>query len=254
MMLRVFQAIFLVLGSTLIVHAQQIASRDLLRSTVTADTTSAQTPDESENANGCSKMGVGFADGVTLGEDKKPRKLGVGLVEISTTKLTLGSEITATVKLQNLGDKSVQIPWSTDFRTTVDGQDPDDRSWEFAEFRMSIRDRQNPDYYDRLVTTSQPLYASKFVPASYLTLKPGEWITARISFMVAVRNPTFEKLNIGTNTLAMEWFQTGRTRRVKDCAVMLGYYPYDDPFSSLNRSEIAQVQIESPGATTKPAP
>jgi len=246
MILRVFQTVFLLLGFATMALAQQVASRDLLRSpAAAAATASAQTSEESDHANGCSNMGVGFADGVTLDEDKKPRKLGVGLVEISARKLTLGTEITATAKLQNIGVKSVQIPWSTDSRTIMDGQDPDHRSWEFAEFRMSVRDKQNPDYYDRLITTSQPLYASKVVAGSYLTLKPGEWITARISFRVAVQNPTFEKLSIGTNTLAMEWFQTVRTRSVKDCGVMHGYFPYDDFSRSVNRREVAQIQIDT---------
>ena len=239
----------------MMVHAQQVASKDLLRSPAAATATiPAQTPEELDHPNGCSKMGVGFADGVTLDEDRKPRKLRVGLVEISTSKLPIGSEVIATAKLQNIDIKSVQIPWSTDFRTTMDGQDPDSRSWEFAEFRMSIRDKQNPQYYDRLVTTSQPLYASKFVPGSYLTIEPGQWITVRISFRIVVQRPEFEELTVGTNTLAMEWFQTIRTRRVKDCGVTLGYFPYDDPFRSVNRSEVAQVQIEGPGETTKPAP
>lgn len=126
------------------------------------------------------------------------------------------------------------------------GQDPDSRSWEVAEFEMSIRDKTNPNYYDRLVTTSQPLYASRFVPDSFLTLERGKWITARISFRVEVQNPKFEELSIGTNILALEWLQTGRTRRVKDCGVMIGYYPYDDYEPSHSRSEVAEVQIETP--------
>jgi hypothetical protein len=128
----------------------------------------------------------------------------------------------------------------------MDGQDPDDRFWEFGEFRMSIRDKRNPNYYDRLVTTSLPLYASKFVGESNLTLKPGEWITAQISFRIQVQNPKFEELNVGKTDLAMEWFQTVRTRSVKDCAVTLGYYPYDSPFDSRNRKVVARVQIERP--------
>src|SRR5215470_4683875 len=123
-------------------HAQQVASKDLLRSAaaVTA-TTPKQT--EQEGQKGCEKLAVGrYVDGVTLDEDKKPRKLSVGLVEISTNKLTIGSEVTAIAKLQNIGSKSVQIPWSTDIHTTTDAQDPDDLSWEVAEFRMSIRDKQ----------------------------------------------------------------------------------------------------------------
>ena len=252
---RISQAIFLLTTLTISARAQEIASKDLLR---TATASSAMSPiqieEKPENPNGCRKMGAGgYVDGVTLDEDKKPRKLRVELVEISTRKLTIGSEIIATAKLQNVGGKSVRIPWSTDFRTTMNGQDPDSRSWEVAEFRMSIRDQQNPKYYDKLVTTSSPLYASRFVPDSYLRIEPGQWVTARISFMVVVQNPEFEKLNVGTNTLAMEWFQTARSRVVKDCSVTLGYFPYDDPFESVNRSEVAEVQVEGPRAATKPA-
>jgi hypothetical protein len=242
---------FLVMAVTIVVHAQQVASKDLLRPPAALAATAPHQVDEKpESSKGCSKMGGGIADGVTLGEDKLPRKISIDLVKISSTKLAIGSEIVATAKLQNVGEKSVQIPWSTDFRTTMDGQDPDNRFWEFGEFRMSIRDTRNPNYYDRLVTTSQPLYASKFVADSNLTLKPGEWITAQISFKVEVQNPKFEELNVGTADLAMEWFQTVRTRSVKDCGVTLGYFPYDDPFDSLNRKVVARVQIERPGVTT----
>ena len=135
----------------------------------------------------------------------------------------------------------------------MDGQDPDNRFWEFGEFRMSLRDKRNPNYYDRLVTTSQPLYASKFVADSNLTLKPGEWITAQISFRIEVQNPEFKEVNVGTADLAMEWFQTVRTRSVRDCGVTLGYFPYDDLFDSLNRKVVARVQIERPRVTTRPA-
>jgi hypothetical protein len=253
-LLRISQTIFLVMAVTVVVRAQQVASKDLLRPPVALTATAqAQVVEKPELPNGCSKMGVGYADGVTLGEDKAPRKISVDLVKISSTKLAIGSEIVATAKLQNVGEKSVQIPWSTDFRTTMDGQDPDNRFWEFGEFRMSLRDKRNPNYYDRLVTTSQPLYASKFVADSNLTLKPGEWITAQISFRIEVQNPEFVEVNVGTADLAMEWFQTVRTRSVRDCGVTLGYFPYDDLFDSLNRKVVARVQIERPRVTTRPA-
>jgi len=238
---------------TVVVRAQQVASKDLVRPPVAlTDTLPAQVDEKPEFPHGCSKMGVGYADGVTLGEDKVPRKISVGLVKISSTKLAIGNEIVATAKLQNVGEKSVQIPWSTDFRTAMDGQDHDNRLWEFGEFRMSLRDTRNPNYYDRLVTTSLPLYASKFVAGSNLTLKPGEWITAQISFRIEVQNSKFEEVNVGMADLAMEWFQTVRTRVVKNCGVTLGYFPYDDPFESLNRKVVAKVQIERSAVTTKP--
>lgn len=247
--LRICQTTFLVFALTISLDAQQIASKHLLRQPVSV-TTPAQAEETPEYPNGCSKMGVGFADGVTLDQDKVPRKIRVELVKISKTKLAIGSEIVATAKLQNTGSKSIQIPWSTDFRTTMDGQNPDDRSWEFGEFQMSLRNKQNT-YYDRLVTTSQPMYSSQFVSGSSLTVKPGEWITARISFKIEVQNPKFEEVNVGTAALAMEWFQTVRTRVVKDCGVTLGYFPYDSFYNHENRVVVRKVEIRPPAKTQK---
>jgi hypothetical protein len=120
---RIAKVIFLLTTLTFSVRAQEIASKDLLRPpVVSSPMPSIQTEEKPEYPKGCSDMGVIYANGVTLDEDKKPRKLGVELVKISTKKLARGSEIIATAKLQNIGSKSVQIPWSTDFRTTMEGR------------------------------------------------------------------------------------------------------------------------------------
>jgi hypothetical protein len=129
----------------------------------------------------------------------------------------------------------------------MNGQNPDERYWEFGEFRMSVRDKHNKHYFDRLVTTSRPLYASKFVPGSSLTVKPGEWITARISFRIEVQNNKFEAVNVGKAALAMEWFQTGRSRAVRNCGVTLGYFPCNEPFK-IRQSESSR---DNTGRTCK---
>jgi hypothetical protein len=101
MILRGFQTTFVVLALTTVVHAQQVASKDLVRSPAAVMATiPAQTEQELGHAKGCAEMGAGFVDGVTLNEDKRTRKLKVGLVKISTTKLVIGTEIIATAKLQ----------------------------------------------------------------------------------------------------------------------------------------------------------
>jgi len=136
---RIIQTTFLAFTLPISIYSQQIASRDLLRPTV-VDSTPTQTEESHEYPDGCSKkVGEGgLRDGVTLPEDKVPRQIRVGLVEINGTRLAMGSEVVATAKLQNLGRKSIQIPWGADFRTTMNGQNPDERSWEFAEFRYDI--------------------------------------------------------------------------------------------------------------------
>jgi hypothetical protein len=47
---------------------------------------------------------------------------------------------------------------------------------------MSLRNQQNTTYYDQLVTTSQPLTVRLLPETNLQAYKPGEWITARISF------------------------------------------------------------------------
>lgn len=194
-------------------------------------------------------MGGGFVDGVTLTKDKKPRQIKVEMLGISDTKLILGTEIVATVKLQNAGHNPIQIPWSADFQTTLDGQEPNNRTWEFGQFQIALRNKDNR--YNNLMNTSQPLYGSTFVPGSMLTIKPGEWITAQISFRVTAEDPRYEKITEGPADLTVEWFQTVRTRVVKDCGVWLGYFPYDSFYQHVNRTVVREVEIKAPAKTQR---
>lgn len=245
---RTFRTFSLTLLMAASAEAQQVASKDLLR-TATEIAAPSQKVDEPEHPKGCEKMDFGIMDGVTLASDKRPRQIKVELVSVSDTTLIAGSEIVATVKLQNAGHDPIQIPWSTDFQTTQDGQDPDHRTWEFGQFRIALRNQKNQ--YDRLMNTSKPLYGSTFVPGSMLTVKPGGWIIAQISFRVEVEDPRFEEIAEGPADLAVEWFQTVRTRSVKDCGVILGYYPYDGFYQHENRALVRKVDVRVPTKTEK---
>jgi len=72
---RISQTTVLTFALTISAHAQQIASMNLLRPSV-ADAALTRAEERAEHPNGCPTMGVGFADGVTLNEDKVPRKIG----------------------------------------------------------------------------------------------------------------------------------------------------------------------------------
>jgi hypothetical protein len=70
---RIFQTTILTFTFTISVHAQHIASKDLLRPPV-AVTAPDQAEEKPEYPNGCSKMGVGFADGLTLAEEQNTQE------------------------------------------------------------------------------------------------------------------------------------------------------------------------------------
>lgn len=89
-------------------HAQQIASTDLAHSVVTI-VGPHQEQDKNEFASSCGKPGVGFVDGVVT-DDRKPRKIEVELVTISDTRLVIGTNVEATVRLKNLGAEKLDYP------------------------------------------------------------------------------------------------------------------------------------------------
>lgn len=246
---RVCEIAFLALVPAASSHAQQIASTDLAHQAVTV-VDPHQERNEDEFPTSCGKPGVGFADGVVLTDDRKPRKIEVELVTTSNTRLLIGTNVEATIRLKNVGAEPIQIPWSTDFHTTENGQDPKTRSWDVGWFQPKLKSTE-PNNNAELKSMSQNLFASKLVSGSSLTIRSGEWITAQISFKVEAQNPTFEQVKQGTAELSVEWSQTARTRRVAGCGVTLGYFTYI--YQQNNPSITVAVENEQSDTTKKTA-
>jgi hypothetical protein len=245
---------FLFLACTLTHHcaiasAQEVGSKDL--SSSAAPPCTAVTPQkERETPKGCDHMGVGFVDGWSLAKDKVPRKIKVELLDISTAILRENQELMATVKLRNAGSTPIVLPWSTDFRTSIDGQELDNREWEIGWFEWSLKTKG--DRHDDLRGTSQQLYSSPVIPGSTITVQPGEWIRAQVSFKVAVRDPRYESLPSGPAELTLEWRQTVRSRHTKGCAVMLGYFPYDSFYGHEGRVTVKKVTVKRSENSNRP--
>jgi hypothetical protein len=227
---------------------QQVASVDLRRPAPVAEIP--KTTDEPKGAGGCEKESVGrIADGFTQSDDGEPRPIRLVLTNLSSLNLKAGTEIEATVQLLNSGSKSIQIPWSTDWGTTFTGQDVNDRTWQVGEFRVELKGKQN---WAELKELSQILFASTFVPGSSLTLKPREWISARINFIVEVAKPAYMEIDEGDAELSVRWFQTTRTLDEKDCRVSLGYFPFKS-YEQENPAVSVHVEKDKPEEGKKAA-
>jgi hypothetical protein len=243
---KVCETAFLLLILPVSSYAQLIASVDLAHPPV-APAGSDQDQNNDEMPENCGKPGVSFADGVVVNDDLQPRKIEVEFITVSDTRLVAGRSVEGTVRLQNVGDKPIQIPWSTDFRTTQNGEDPNLRSWEVRRFRIELLGAKNNDV--GLKSTSQVLFASKLVSDTTLTLKSGEWITARISFNVEPREGTYQKVTPGQFQLIVEWSQTAYTRQIKDSGLTLGSYSFSGVYRQSNPR--IPVTVEEPHDTTK---
>jgi hypothetical protein len=243
---KICEAAFLVLALAASSHAQQIASIDLAHAPV-ALADSDQNQKQNEFTQGCGKSVVGFADGVVANDDHEPRKIQIEFITVGDTRLVVGGNVEGTIRLQNVGTKPIQIPWSTDFRTTQNGPDPTVRAWEVGIYRVELKSEKNSNV--ELKSTSKVLFASKLVSGSTLTVRTGEWITAQISFKVEPREETYQQLTQGKFEPSVEWSQSARTSRVKDCGVTLGYYSYDGYYQQSNPPISVTVENESDDTT-----
>jgi hypothetical protein len=243
---KICETALLMLVLTVSSHAQQIASVDLAHPPA-ALADSDQNQQKDDFSGGCGRSVVGFADGVVVNDDHAPRKIEVEFISVSDTTLVVGSNVEGTIKLKNVGTKPIQIPWNTDFLTTQNGQDPTVRAWEVGIFRIELKSAKNSDA--ELKGTSQLLFGSKLVSGSMWTVKSGEWITAQISFKVEPQAGTHQQVTQGQFELLVEWSQTARTRRVKDCGVTLGYYSYGAYYQQSNPRIAVKVENESHDTT-----
>jgi hypothetical protein len=196
--------------------------------------------EKNEFPENCTPDGA-YLDGVVVNDDHQPRKIEVEFIAVSHTRLVVGSTAEGTIRLQNVGDKSIQIPWSTNFPTTQTGQDAKFRSWQVGTFQIKLKSAKNSDL--ELKSTSRVLFGSKLVSGTMLTVKPGEWITAQISFEIEPPEGAFQEVTQRQFELFAEWSQTARTHQLKDCGATLGYYSYGDYYQQSNPR--IEVTVES---------
>ena len=184
----------------------------LLESTQpTAEQKAAQLPP------GCTQQTGNFADGAVFPPHHQKRIISLEIVKLTNQPLEVGSEGRAEVRLKNIGDHTISIPWSTDANVIQKAPNPDLLRWEQATLGIVLLDNKNRTI--ALKTADWPLFGSKFVRGSQLTLKPGEWITAFLYFRVEdlyhiVTAPEFP---LGKARLFVEWHQASRTWRREKC-------------------------------------
>lgn len=225
------------------VPAQQIATVDLTHAPEVD-----QERKEIPHPPGCEKLIPGvIADGYVESEDNKPRQIVLEITKISSNAPTVGSELQAEVRLRNSGKQPIQIPWGTNWRQVIEGEDPGRIEWDGGDFEVLLRGEQENNVLLESLTYS--LYGSKSSPGSLITIQPGEWVIAEIKFKLLARyafGPGSWKA--GKMQLIIEWRQTLRLQDVIDCRVNDRYYRY-----SYQQEQVPfTIQITVETSSTKP--
>lgn len=187
-----------------------------------------------------------MANGVIKPDDNLPRKILLEINKLSSEKLEVGSDFLAEIRLKNIGDKAINIPWSTDPSVIQRGPSPDHLQWEQANFRIVLKNKQN--HTIALKGAEPSLYGTEFASGTQLTIKPGEWIAAFVNFKVEDMYHIVpeNQFRLGESRLFLEWHQALRRWDRAKCGwnrvwfAYAGYYKQEHP--------TVPVQIDWPGS------
>jgi hypothetical protein len=211
-------------------NAQQIGSVDLTQ--LPTESKSEESRGRPVLPSGCERLGGGIADGGYPIGKTQPHGITVEVTSMSNKDLVAGSFVQAEVRLRNMGEYPINIPWSTDPSTVEKNQNPNRHAWQVGSFQVLL------DRNDLLKSPGQTLYGSKFSKGSMITIQHGEWIAAAIKFRLELEYPTGEEvLRMGNGQLRVEWKQAANTETLdlKKCEQWSGHIAYDNFYQQQNR-------------------
>jgi hypothetical protein len=213
--------------------AQQIGAVDLTHPSEQAK--SVGEPENGPVPNGCDQLIGSVADGYAFPPHRKRPEIEVQVINVSNENVSVGGEVQGHARLRNSGNHAIQIPWSTDPDVTRHSPDPNHQTWQYGSLSASFKGTD-------LKTESWPLYGSKYVPGSMLTLRPGEWVAFDFKFKLAPESPIpGESINTGDGQLRVEWDQADRTLDIANCAAVRGFFSYDGYYRQENTSITIKV-------------
>lgn len=223
MTLSEFSILWLLLSAS-VAFSQQVGVVDLTEPGAAPSTASTSVE---HLAPGCTQETVGImANGAVTPNDGHPRKLSVEIVQLSSTTLQVGGEIRAEIRLRNVGEAPIEIPWSKDPSTMKKGPNPDHLEWEQGNLRVVLRVKERHQIV--LKSSEQWLLGSQFVAGSQITVKPSEWIEAFLTFKVEdlYNFTSYTEFPIGDAKLFAEWGQARREWSRENCSWNRAWFDY----------------------------
>jgi hypothetical protein len=200
---------------------------------------------------GCTQETVGkMANGFIKPDGSQPRRISLEVVNLSSDRLEVGGgDILAEVRLRNVGETPIQIPWSRDSSVMRKAPSPDHLDWEQGSFRVVLRGKQ--DHTIALKSAESWLFGSQFVTGSQMTIKPGEWVTAFLNFEVVrmYQTSSSAEFPIGDAELFVEWQQARRVWNREKCTWSRAWFDYEHYYKQERRT--IAVQIKQPGSADR---
>jgi hypothetical protein len=146
--------------------------------------------------------------------------LRLEITELSSDRLGTGAELTASVRLSNLGKEAVVLPWGQEedisFVKSLEGS----QQYARAGLQLKLSTKGKSDFNLALESTAT-LYATPAGAWTNLTLNPGEWVEVRTRSKVACGNsegtPCPDRKQASKVQISAEWREIEHTQTRTGC-------------------------------------
>ena len=203
------------------VYGQQIAEIDLVSYKLPKYET------QSMDLDGCSTPFYPHSDGVIVDTERRSKLK----LELTLSKETVhrGEIVNAQILMQNVGLDAIVIPWSLDPEIRKHPSGTVQHEYELGWFELELKGRGKIRIPLESESESAFLNSSESNPQSRLRLEPGQWVTAKIRFVLKEKEKlsVLEPVKSGTNEISVRWRQARYTWRRDGCTIETGYFSYD---------------------------
>jgi hypothetical protein len=153
-------------------------------------------------------------------------KIEFTIQEIVPIKPSVGGHFSALVRLKNIGENTILIPWQPDGeQVTHVSDDGTEEKYEVADvsFRLAAGGKKSIAIPLR---SEGALFAQPGDPAAYLQLDSGRWvdIKLRVAVVCGLEDCRSDIKPDNHGVLTASWYQRVLTHRVKDCNENHGAY------------------------------
>jgi len=201
-------------------QAQQAGSRDL--------TNAAPQPAAGENVfPNCPHGHVSNADGLMI--SKMRDKFALSIEDLSSRLIPIGTEFAATVRLKNISDHDVTVPWAPNFQDVVAGQPQDDVEFQSSTFSFRVETGIEYKRTTELEGEMQ-LFGSEEKADTLLNLAPGQWATVRVKAVTRCRYKSQDPSACpglrpdAKARLTAEWSENSITVQNSNCNIQRGSF------------------------------
>ncbi len=206
-------------------HGQQVAEIDLVTHHISAQ--AASSASDTVLA-GCESPFYSHSDGAIV-KTEEPRPTLALEMTLANQTVRRGQTVDAQVLLRNIGSKAVVIPWSLDPEIRKHSPDADQHEYELGWFELQLITKNKRRVPLESESQTLLLSSSESRQGSKLRLEPGQWVTAKVRFVIDEKRNLSVLLPVKPEKaqVSAQWRQARYTWHRDGCTVNTGYFSYD---------------------------